>query len=196
MTDLAPATSSPDTARADASTVRRHWLVFAGLALLIVVADQASKLWVDAGFPNAWAHQALPGLAPPTPILGDLVRIAKSYNSGGLFGLFRASAPILALASVVVIGLLVYAERRSLAGRLEGASALTTVAFGLLLGGALGNLIDRIRLGFVIDWVDMGLGDLRFFTFNVADSAISLSIVALLLAAFLQARSNPAEAGR
>jgi signal peptidase II len=79
---------------------------------------------------------------------------------------------------------------------MERGSMLTTLAFGLLLGGALGNLIDRIRLGAVIDWADMGIGDLRWYTFNVADAAISLSIVTLLLAAFLQSRPAPAGAGR
>jgi signal peptidase II len=196
MTDATPVTPLEAAAVVQPSVSRRHWLVFAGLALLIVVADQASKLWVDAGFPNAWSHQALPGLAAPTPILGDFLRIAKSYNSGGLFGLFNAGAPILAVASIVVIGLLVYVEGRNIAGRMEGGSMLTTLAFGFLLGGALGNLIDRIRVGFVIDWADMGIGDLRWYTFNVADAAISLSIVTLLLAAFLQSRPAPAEAGR
>jgi signal peptidase II len=194
--DVTPVAPLEAAAAGDPSVSRRHWLVFAGLALLIVVADQASKLWVDAGFPNAWSHQALPGLAAPTPILGDFLRIAKSYNSGGLFGLFNAGAPILAVASIVVIGLLVYVEGRNIAGRMEGGSMLTTLAFGFLLGGALGNLIDRIRVGFVIDWADMGIGDLRWYTFNVADAAISLSIVTLLLAAFLQSRPAPAEAGR
>jgi signal peptidase II len=196
MTQATPATPLDDAPGAAPLAVRRHWLVFAGLALFVVVADQASKFWVDAAFPLAWSHQALPGLAAPTPILGDLVRIAKSYNSGGLFGLFNAGAPVLAVASIVVIGLLVYVEGRNIAGRMERGSMLTTLAFGLLLGGALGNLIDRIRLGAVIDWADMGIGDLRWYTFNVADAAISLSIVTLLLAAFLQSRPAPAGAGR
>jgi signal peptidase II len=192
MNDSRSTTPFPAAARADTSEVRRRWGVFAALALLIVIADQATKLWVDAGFTQAWAHGAVPGLAAPTPVIGDLVRIAKSYNSGGLFGLFNASAPILAVASVAVIGLLVYAQARGGAG----GSMLMTIALGLLLGGALGNFVDRIRLGFVIDWVDMGFGDLRWYTFNVADAAISLSLVGLLLAAFVSGRPDPVEAGR
>ena len=53
----------------------------------------------------------------------------------------------------------------------------------MLLGGAIGNLIDRLRFGHVVDWVDMGLGDLRWYTFNVADAAISVAIVLLLWSA-------------
>jgi signal peptidase II len=62
------------------------------------------------------------------------------------------------------------------------------VALGLLLGGALGNMLDRLRLGYVLDFVDVGIGDLRFYTFNAADSAISCAIVLLLLSAVLPGR--------
>jgi hypothetical protein len=57
------------------------------------------------------------------------------------------------------------------------------VTLGLLLGGAIGNMIDRLRLGYVVDFVDVGLGPTRFYTFNVADSAISLAILLLFVAA-------------
>jgi hypothetical protein len=59
-------------------------------------------------------------------------------------------------------------------------SFLLTLTLGLLLGGAIGNEIDRVRLGYVIDFVDMGVGAWRFYTFNVADASISVSIVILL----------------
>lgn len=58
-----------------------------------------------------------------------------------------------------------------------------SIALGLLLGGAIGNLVDRLRLGYVVDFIDIGIGDLRFYTFNLADSAISLAIVLLIGAA-------------
>ena len=74
---------------------------------------------------------------------------------------------------------------------------LLTVALGLLLGGAIGNLIDRLRLAYVIDWVDMGIGEMRWYTFNVADAAISgallLLIVITLLGERLASASEPAE---
>jgi signal peptidase II len=58
----------------------------------------------------------------------------------------------------------------------------------LLLGGAIGNFIDRIRFGYVIDFVDMGVGDKRFFTFNVADSAISIALLLLIILALFHER--------
>jgi signal peptidase II len=63
-----------------------------------------------------------------------------------------------------------------------------SVALGLLLGGALGNMTDRFRYGYVVDFVDLGVGDLRWYTFNVADAAISCAILLLLLSAFLPDR--------
>lgn len=147
----------------------RRWALFGATAGMVVVTDQVTKRWVDAEF----------GLAPasaPTPIVGDLVRIAKGYNDGGIFGLFGDSAAVLGLASLAVITLILVYQAR------EGPSSgpLLSLTLGLLLGGAVGNLIDRIVRGYVIDFVDMGIGTMRFYTFNVADSGISVAIVLLL----------------
>jgi len=154
---------------------RLRWLVFFGLAAFVIVADQLSKMYIDANFALA-SPIAGPGTNQPTPIIGDFIRIAKSYNTGGIFGLFGDSAIVLALASTVFIALIVvYMWRDGTQG-----SWLLTIALGLLLGGALGNFIDRIRYEHVIDFVDMGIGDWRWYTFNVADAAISISLVLLI----------------
>jgi len=165
------------------STKRGRWLLFAVVAVTIVVADQLSKVWIDANFAVASVHP-LPGGTQPTPVIGDLVRIAKNYNSGGIFGLFGGSALILAASSTFVIALIfVYQWREG--SRTPWPLAL---ALGLLLGGAIGNFLDRVRLGAVIDFVDMGIGDWRWYTFNVADAAISTSLLILILLAFLGER--------
>ncbi|MEO5885065.1 MAG: signal peptidase II, partial [Candidatus Limnocylindrales bacterium] len=70
----------------------------------------------------------------------------------------------------------------------SGRNTLLSLALGLLLGGAIGNMLDRFRLGYVVDWVDIGIGDVRFYTFNVADSAITGAILLLILLALLPAR--------
>ena len=164
---------------------RRRWLLFGVLAAGVVIVDQLSKLYIDANFQVASANP-LPGGSAPTPILGEFVRIAKSYNSGGIFGLFGNSALVLALSSLVVIGLILYYEWR------EGSHTwLLTLALALLLGGAIGNFIDRVRVGFVIDFVDMGVGNSRFYTFNVADSAISTALLLLILVALFHERLTP-----
>jgi lipoprotein signal peptidase len=113
----------------------------------------------------------------PIHVLDDYIRLVVSHNTGGLFGMFRDLAPVFALASVGVIGLIVLYHARS------GRSLVMTTALGLLLGGALGNLFDRLRLGYVLDFVDAGIGDLRWYTFNVADAAISTALLLLVLVA-------------
>jgi signal peptidase II len=157
---------------------RNRWALFAVVAIVIVIADQLSKLWIDATFAVTSVHP-LPGQPQPTPVLGEFVRIAKNYNSGGIFGLFGNTAAILALSSTVVIGLIAVYQWR------EGTRSAwpLSLALGLLFGGAIGNFIDRVRLGAVIDFVDMGIGGWRFYTFNVADSAISVSLLLLILIA-------------
>lgn len=168
---------------------RSRWAAFAGLAIAVVVADQLTKGYVDGTYGLAWTHAPTAGFDAPTPLLGDLVRIAKSYNTGGIFGLFGASAPVLAVASLAVISLIVVYQYRAV----RAGPALLSVTLGLLLGGAVGNLIDRVRFQHVVDFVDVGIGDVRFYTFNVADSAISISIVLLLLLSLLGERLRTAD---
>ena len=167
---VAPDVGGPSAApAASTSAGRPAWALFLGLAAAVLIVDQLTKTWVIASID--------PGSA--IRLVGDLLRLIHSRNDGALFGLFGrgSAAPVLAIASVVVIGLIVWYHARS------GRNLLVSVALGLLLGGAVGNLLDRIRLGYVVDWVDAGIGNLRFWTFNVGDAAISVSILLLLLIA-------------
>lgn len=148
---------------------RAHWTVFAGLAGTIIVLDQLTKAWLQANF--------APGQV--AEVLGDTVRLVFGQNTGALFGLFRDQALLFALASLGVVGLIVAYHGRA------ARSLYLSVSLGFLLGGAIGNLIDRVRLGYVVDFVDVGIGNLRFYTFNVADAAISTAIVLLLAVAVL-----------
>ncbi|MEO7665106.1 MAG: signal peptidase II, partial [Candidatus Limnocylindrales bacterium] len=86
-------------------------------------------------------------------------------------------AGLFALASLAVMGLIVAYHARS------GRSPYMTLTLGLLLGGAIGNAIDRLRFGYVVDFVDGGLGGFRWYTFNLADACISASIVLLVVMA-------------
>jgi signal peptidase II len=145
---------------------RPAWPVFLGLAALIIALDQLTKAWLTSFL--------APGQS--VSVIGDLVRLVHSENNGGLFGLFRGQAIIFGLVSIVVIGLIVLYHWKAGGGR------YLSITLGLLLGGAVGNLIDRIRLGYVVDFVDGGFGDVRWYTFNVADAAISFSLLLLLAA--------------
>jgi len=156
---------------------RRHLLLFFGLAIAVFVADQVSKRWVDASFGLSKPSELAPGaVVPPTDVLDGLIRITKTYNNGALFGMFSSTAAVFAIASLAVIGVILwYVLTRGGRGPI-----LVTIALGLLLGGAVGNLVDRVRWGYVVDFVDMGIGGVRFYIFNVADASISIAIVLLL----------------
>ena len=146
---------------------RPIWPLFFGLAAAVAVLDQLTKAWLTSFLAPSESVQ----------VVGDYVRLVHGKNDGALFGLFRESALLFAVVSIGVIGLIVVYHARS------GRSAYLSVTLGLLLGGAIGNLIDRFRLGYVVDFVDIGIGTLRFYTFNVADMAISLSLLLLVLLA-------------
>lgn len=160
--------SEPMTAGsgAVAATGRPHWVTFLGLATLIIAADQLTKAWLVSFL--------RPGQA--VAVLGDWVRLVHSQNAGGLFGLLQGQAVPFGLVSLVVVGLIVLYHAKAVPNR------YVSITLGLLLGGAMGNLIDRLRVGYVVDFVDAGIGSLRWYTFNVADTAISVSIVLLLAA--------------
>ena len=148
---------------------RPHWLLFFAIATAVVVVDQLTKAW-------------LVGLLAPgerTSVIGDWLRLVHGQNDGAIFGLFKDQALLFGLVSLGVVGLIIWYHGSS------GRSLVLTVALGLLLGGAIGNMIDRFRLGYVVDWVDAGIGDWRFYTFNVADSAVTAAVLLLLLIAIV-----------
>ncbi len=152
-----------------ASTWRRpslgRWVIFVALAIGVVAIDQLSKAWLIG--------TVAPGNAP-VPVLGDLLRVVHGQNSGMLFGMLPQSAPIFAVVSLGVTALIVVYHARA------GRGIVTTIALGLLLGGAIGNLLDRLNHGYVVDWIDMGIGAIRFWTYNVADACITTAIILLL----------------
>lgn len=161
--------TNPTTSTTPATRRGAHWIAFIGIAAVVVVLDQLSKAWLVAN--------VAPGEV--VTVVGDTVRLIFSQNSGALFGLFRDNAVAFGLVSLGVVALIVLYHWRS------SRSLYLSVALGFLLGGALGNVTDRLRLGYVVDFVDVGFGNVRWFTFNVADSAISAAIVLLVAAAFI-----------
>ncbi len=143
----------------------------AGLIVLIaggvVLLDLITKYW---------ATEAL-RYAPPRPILGDFVRFSYVRNSGVAFGL-GAGIPfpyfVFSLAAIAaILYLLIRRPEHGLA---------RSIALALILGGALGNLIDRLRAGEVVDFIDVGVGRWRWPVFNVADSAVTIGVVMFALA--------------
>jgi signal peptidase II len=158
---------------------RPIWPLFLGIAAAVVVLDQLSKALLTS--------QLDPGES--VQVIGDYLRLVHGQNNGAIFGLFKDSAWLFGIVSIAVIGLIVAYHARA------GRSAYLSVTLGLLLGGAIGNLIDRFRLGYVVDFVDAGIGTTRFYTFNVADAAISLSLLLLILLAIRPSLAGTPERG-
>jgi len=154
------------------SPSRARWPIFFGLAVVVVVADQLTKTWL--------VSILAPGQR--TEVVGSYVRLVHSQNTGALFGLFRDQAILFGLVSIGVVGVIIWFHGSS------GRNTLLSVGLGLLLGGALGNMADRFHYGYVVDFVDLGVGDIRWYTFNVADAAISGALLLLLLTAILPSR--------
>jgi signal peptidase II len=141
-----------------------RWIVFAAIAIGVVLLDQLAKSWIIGNLDIGESFEAI----------GDWLRIVHWRNSGILFGMLPQSAGAFAIVSLVVVGVIVFYHAKA------GRGLVVTIALGLLLGGALGNLLDRLRHGSVIDFVDMGIGGWRFYTYNLADAAISTSIALLI----------------
>ena len=137
-------------------------LLVAGVAVVVFVIDRVTKAWVSENIPLGTAR----------PIVGDYVRIVHAQNTGVAFGLLPERTTLLSVLSVVAVLAIVYYYRQ-----IASNSALVSATLGMQLGGAFGNLLDRITQGYVVDFVDVGVGDIRFWAFNVADSSIVVGII-------------------
>ena len=125
-------------------------------------------------------------LGMPQQLIGSFLQIIRGENRGGLFGIVQGSAPLLAALSIgVILALVIFHERER-----EAHVTALTVGVGLLIGGAIGNFIDRLAFGYVLDFIDVGVGSLRFWTFNIADAGISFGILILLVDTLWRSRST------
>ncbi len=155
-------------------------LVVGGLVVLI---DQATKIWV---------HQTM-RIYESTPIVPGLLDFHYIRNTGAAFGFLSGShagfrIPFFILVSSVAIGIILY-----LFWKLEESEVVMPLALSLVLGGAIGNLIDRIRLGEVIDFILFHYKAFRWPAFNVADIGITIGVFLLIIRIFLFERREPAK---
>lgn len=161
----------------------RRLLAWAGIILAVVAADQFTK-WLAVDLLAGRPVNLIPGFA-------DLVLV---YNKGAAFSLLSDHAHGrwilvgLNCAALAVAGWLV---ARGSSGRRRGMR----LCISLISGGAVGNLIDRLRLGQVVDFVYLHVGDYYWPAFNLADAAISLGGVVLAVLLWRQADSGPAKSG-
>lgn len=151
--------------------MRVIWIT--GLALVL---DQLTKWWVMKSM----------NLYESVPVAGSFFKLTYIHNPGAVFGLRLGGAYLhlaLAVASLIFVCVLLW--------RLPPDARWPSVGLALVLGGAIGNMIDRVRFGVVIDFLDFGFGDTRWWVFNLADSWVSVGTVLLLFTYGLQ---SPVEA--
>jgi signal peptidase II len=139
-----------------------------GLAVLIVIADQLTKFWI---------YQMLVVEGPRAIEIASFFNLVTVWNYGVSFGMFSGSALgawiFIAIASAISIALAVWLLRTD--------NRLITASLGLILGGALGNVVDRIRFGAVFDFLDFHVAGWHWPAFNVADAAIVVGVAVLFM---------------
>ena len=146
-------------------------------ALLIIVLDQLTKAWIISGLMLQEVGRV--------PVLPPILNFSWVENTCVSFGLFGGGEArwLLSLFSILVAGGLMWwattVKRR-----------LLIVAIGLVIGGALGNAIDRVRFGYVVDFLDFSSTNLFPWVFNVADSAITVGVVLLIIDSLLSERKQ------
>jgi signal peptidase II len=144
-----------------------------GISVGFFLASAAFALLADLATKEAVVRWLAPSSS--VKIIDNYVRITHVRNVGASFGLFPGNTHVLIAASSLAVLVVIYLAFRS-RGRISAMSFL-----GLILGGALGNLYDRVRLGEVVDFIDVGIGSNRWPVFNVADVAVTVGVILMLL---------------
>jgi signal peptidase II len=160
----------PNSGAAQQRRGRLLWVIFAAV---IVLVDQITKIWADASLVYG----------QPNPVL-PVLDITLHYNPGAAFSFLSDAGGwqrwfFTVISAAVSVYLLVWLMK------LRRQQWLLSMALTLVLGGALGNLWDRVRLGHVIDFISVHWGNAYFPTFNIADAAISVGAVLLIIDTFI-----------
>ena len=167
MADVVPAV---EAATRRTSSFPLRGLLFLGLAVLVVVLDQLTKRIAEDRLERSGVRSV------QLPIVGDYLRLTYVENRGAAFGLLQDQTAFFVFVGILVIGVIAASYRY-----LPRSGFRLHLALGLQLGGAIGNLIDRIRQGYVVDFVDFGYHSNWWPVFNVADSAIVIGVALLAL---------------
>lgn len=154
------------------------------LALALVVLDQVTKALVVRAV----------ALHDTVAVVPGLLNLTHVRNTGAAFGMFNSAdlpykSVVITLLALAALGAIV-----AFAGRLASESLLARAGFTLVVAGAIGNLIDRASLGYVVDFVDVHWRGWHFWAFNVADSAITVGAAAIILDLLLSGRRHASQA--
>ena len=148
--------------------ISRNIKLFFPFLFLAFLIDQVSKMIVV---------NTLTPFQTPVNIIGSLIRFKLTYNPYGVFSLSFGPPVLYLILQIIGIIVLGYVS-------LTMKDRVGVIIFGIIIGGALGNLFDRFRVDYVIDFIDMGIGNVRWFVYNFADAFITVGAVFLLVREF------------
>ena len=155
-------------------TTSRKTITFWSVAIVITIIDFITKQIAESSLQRGESVE----------VIGNFLRFTLGYNTGIAFGLSvgDSSRWLLIIVTVLTMGLILWLFRS-----VDERHRTQVVAFGLIMGGAIGNLLDRVfGTKGVIDFIDVGIGQSRFWTFNIADSAITVGAVLLIIASLFE----------
>ena len=158
-------------------------LIPVGIAVAVAIVDQLTKLWIMTTFALHEQQNIIPGVF-------NLVYVT---NTGAAFGFLAGSKNLLRQAFFVAVAIIALIVIVFAYGHLKRQGRIFVYALGLIAGGAVGNLIDRLRFGSVVDFLDFYLGSYHWPAFNVADSAITVGVALFLLGTLLQHQKQTKE---
>lgn len=144
------------------------------LSGVVILLDQLTKYWVRTNIP-------VEGIWSPWHWLTPYARLVHWYNTGVVFGLFQGKGDIFAALALIVSAVIIYYFPR-----VSSQDWALRIALGLQLGGAIGNLIDRIALGHVTDFISIW----TFAVFNIADASITLGVIVLIAGIIVEERRH------
>ena len=147
----------------------RKWIILGVALILALLADQASKGWATA---NLELYES----AVPVPALAPLFQFTRSSNTGAAFGIFPMAGDVFLLLALLIIAALLWYAHRSPAD-----ARLIPLAIGMVIGGASGNILDRLQYGHVVDFIHYQIPNLISNVSNLADHAIVLGALLLVL---------------
>jgi len=152
----------------------RRWRVYVTVSALVVLADQLTKLWARAALPVDAAGRGI-----RVPVIENYFDFVLAHNTGAAFSFLAGSGASRAI--LTVLGLVAITAITWMAARARDDQFGLILALSLMLGGALGNLIDRVRLGSVTDFILWHWHEHTWPVFNIADASLSIAIAVFVL---------------
>jgi len=159
------------------TTIKRNIKIFILFLILALLLDQVSKIFVIT---------ILNPFDPPRDIIGSLIRFKLAFNPYGVFSIQFGPKFLYYVLNVVGITAFTFIG-------LSQDRKIDAAVWALIIGGALGNFLDRLRMKYVIDFIDMGIGNYRWYVYNLADAFITIGIVTLIVRELFVRKTSPAK---